>query len=706
MATHRDSRALLRSLPSPSWMIRVLAMTGLALASGCADDIPEVPDPTDGSTGEPTTTGTPPGDSSSDGADSTGTGGQCGDGVIDGGEDCDGVELGGADCESQGYLAGTLACADDCSFDTSMCTATICGDGVIDDGEECDGMELGGADCASQGYDGGTLACASDCSFDTDACTMTSCGDGMIGGREVCDGADLGGQDCALQGFDGGTLACEAGCRSYDVSGCYACGDDLIGGPEVCDGADLGGQDCALQGYDGGTLACALDCSGYDVSGCYACGDGVVGGPEACDGMDLGGQDCAGLGFLGGTLACDASCSFDTTGCNTFCSTPALPIGPDGDTTTVDSIVIPGGGGYVTDLDVILEANHTFVGDLIIELHHLDSGTSEVLQDSICGTAEDIAATYDQDAAAPPDCVVPIAVEGDVLPEGNLDHWVGLPDAGGTWELTITDQFFGDGGTLDQWCVRVQTDVLDPSMCGDGLVTYGEQCDGMSLDGAVCEDTGWLGGGVLGCDGSCLFDTTGCLGPQCGDSAITAPEESCDTNEIAGQRCEDFGFVGGSLSCSFPGCGVDLDECSNEVIAVCASPGAAVGSVMATVSSTVTLMGPGLVADVDVFLDVTHPYTSDLDVFLVHDASGTMVELTTDQCIAGDDVFAFFNDEAAGPPDCQLPVSIEGSIRPEGVLSAMDGLALAGDWTLQVTDDYTPLDDGVFNEWCIYVRPL
>ncbi len=119
-----------------------------------------------------TSTGTTD-DTSSTGSDSSSStgGAMCGDDLIEGREDCDGTELGAETCESQGFVSGDLACADDCTYDTSGCET--CGDGVVDVGDACDGDDLGGASCDSlgMGFTGGTLGCAVDCSYDTSGCT-------------------------------------------------------------------------------------------------------------------------------------------------------------------------------------------------------------------------------------------------------------------------------------------------------------------------------------------------------------------------------------------------------------------------------------------------------------------------------------------------------------------------------------------------------
>jgi formylglycine-generating enzyme required for sulfatase activity len=241
---------------------------------------------------------------------------KCGDGVISMGEVCDGAVLGGKTCQTQGFYAGTLACASDCkSFDTSGCTN--CGNGTIETatGEECDGTNLGGKGCSTVGCISGTLGCTSSCKFDKTQCQLCTCGNGTIESGEQCDGANLNGKSCTTQGFDGGTLTCKGDCI-FNTSACYKCGDGIINGPtEVCDGTALGVNTCVTQGFDGGTLKCAAGCKSLDTSGCYKCGDGILNGNEQCDKLQLGGKTCATQGFDGGALACKAGCTFDTSAC-------------------------------------------------------------------------------------------------------------------------------------------------------------------------------------------------------------------------------------------------------------------------------------------------------------------------------------------------------------------------------------------------------
>ncbi|MEX1365486.1 MAG: proprotein convertase P-domain-containing protein [Nannocystaceae bacterium] len=590
----------------------------------------------------------------------------CGNDIVDEGEDCDGADLGGvADCvelDPATYMGGALSCADDCTYNVRLCEVITCGDDMIDGMDVCDGTDLGGEDCVSQGFDAGTLACEAGCAaFDTSMCTYT-CGDDGIDPGETCDGADLGAETCITQGFDGGTLGCAMDCGSYDTSGCFSCGDGVTNGMEVCDGADLGGEDCVSQGFPGGgTLGCAMDCGSYDTSMCSTdvCGDGIITGAEECDGADLGGApDCITAGFLGGEVTCAADCTISNDFCfdnqTTVCSTPGIPIGPGpGDPDAVDVIPIVGGGAALVDVEVFVDASHTWATDMEIDVGYVPGGTTARMFDNGCGGAnlDNMDVTYDDEAGGIPSCVSPIGGGGSGTPVQPLSAFDGQGDGAGDWQITIGDTVGGDGGTLNEWCVTLSTNSTAP-FCGDGVVS-----------------------------GS----------------------EVCENNEIAFNTCEALGFAGGSPDCS-AGCDIDTSECSNSVIAVCNSPGSLI-TTGAPVNDVVNIpAGSGNVADIDVHVDITHTWSADIDMTLTHNLTGTVVELSTDQCGSDDDIFAFYNDEGNGLPDCIDPIGIEGNINPEGVLADFDGELAEGDWTLNVTDDAGG-DDGTLNTWCIYITP-
>ncbi len=134
-------------------------------------------------------------DGGGDDDDGGGASAICGDGRLTGDEECDGTSLGANDCTTAGdFAGGELACTTDCTLDTSGCTAdAICGNGIAEVGEDCDGDALGDATCASVGvFTGGELACADDCSFDTSGCESDSTPSGQIAAaRAATDGTAL-----------------------------------------------------------------------------------------------------------------------------------------------------------------------------------------------------------------------------------------------------------------------------------------------------------------------------------------------------------------------------------------------------------------------------------------------------------------------------------------------------------------------------------
>ena len=100
-------------------------------------------------------------------------------------------------------------------------------------------------------------------------------------------------------------------------------------------------------------------------------------------------------------------------------------------------------------------------------------------------------------------------------------------------------------------------DVCTEGACGNGVVDEGEDCDGAELGFASCELEGFVGGGTLGCNPDCTFDTRDCS--RCGDGAVDAGEE-CDGTNLGGATCVDRGFTGGTLACG-AGCGFDESGC-------------------------------------------------------------------------------------------------------------------------------------------------
>lgn len=118
-----------------------------------------------------------------------------------------------------------------------------------------------------------------------------------------------------------------------------------------------------------------------------------------------------------------------------------------------------------------------------------------------------------------------------------------------------------DAGTLacDFETCTVQTEGCITMVCGDGLVTLGELCDGPITDPIIGECFfHMLGMGEVSCSESCRLDYSGC--PACGNGLLESPEE-CDGDAPFEDTCETLGAGVGELGCT-PGCYFDLSGCA------------------------------------------------------------------------------------------------------------------------------------------------
>ncbi len=131
----------------------------------------------------------------------------------------------------------------------------------------------------------------------------------------------------------------------------------------------------------------------------------------------------------------------------------------------------------------------------------------------------------------------------------------------------------------------------------------------------------------------------------------------------------------------------------------------------ASISSDLIVNNNGLITDIDVTIDMSHPWVGDLSFILTHQASNSSVTLidrpglpaSTYGCDAAD-LLVTLDDAAALPVEEQCGESaptINGTFTPNNPLSAFNGLSADGTWVLTVTDDYTSADSGTLNAWQI-----
>ncbi|MCL5775001.1 MAG: hypothetical protein M1333_02185 [Patescibacteria group bacterium] len=96
---------------------------------------------------------------------------------------------------------------------------------------------------------------------------------------------------------------------------------------------------------------------------------------------------------------------------------------------------------------------------------------------------------------------------------GNSASCVVTYSSAGSYSATVTSA--GRSSTCN---------VSVSSLCGNGVVNLGEQCDGSNLNGQTCASQGFVTG-TLSCNANCTFNTSACS--SSGTQSISASKLSC-----------------------------------------------------------------------------------------------------------------------------------------------------------------------------------
>ncbi|QQL45260.1 LamG-like jellyroll fold domain-containing protein [Sulfuriroseicoccus oceanibius] len=150
--------------------------------------------------------------------------------------------------------------------------------------------------------------------------------------------------------------------------------------------------------------------------------------------------------------------------------------------TVTSTLEVTGAGGTLTDVNVRVDATHTYTGDLDVFLIHPDGTRVELTTDN-GGTGENFTETWFDDEAAQAITEGSAPFTGSFQPEGSLVTLDGK-SANGTWTLEVTDDASNDEGELIGWHVQWTTNGGAPDLNGfaaaviDDVRVYGAALDG------------------------------------------------------------------------------------------------------------------------------------------------------------------------------------------------------------------------------------
>ncbi|MEO1618838.1 MAG: proprotein convertase P-domain-containing protein, partial [Planctomycetota bacterium] len=369
---------------------------------------------------------------------------------------------------------------------------------------------------------------------------------------------------------------------------------------------------------------------------------------------------------------------------------PNLAITDNNTITSVQSV--SGFVGTPADIDVVVNASHTFTGDVTITLTG-PGGETATLVERRGGGGNDFIQTVFDDEAPTAIASAGAPFTGRFMPETPLSVFAGV-NPNGDWTLSVQDSAGGDTGVLENWELR---------LLNDGQIEIG--ADGW---------TEWPisdGGAAVGLAIEEAFEYTV---PVSGIRELT-PDGTPQLGLLYGARRKPPA-LGGKVFVDRDGDnavhptepGVDnaivfLDGNGNGVQDFASEFIQDADVLIDTFFPTTSMLGvsgrPVIDGDLRVSLDIDYSAAGSLQVDLIA-PGGTRITLVNDVGGTDDDFTGTFFDDNAETSIIDGTAPFNGTFRPIEPLSTFDGLDPNGTWTLEVTTD-SARDSGTLLGWSL-----
>jgi subtilisin-like proprotein convertase family protein/uncharacterized protein YvpB len=151
-----------------------------------------------------------------------------------------------------------------------------------------------------------------------------------------------------------------------------------------------------------------------------------------------------------------------------------------------------------------------------------------------------------------------------------------------------------------------------------------------------------------------------------------------------------------------------------ETVLYCSAPYAYIPDYPADgIANSIDISDPRFIQDLNVRLEISHSWVSDLSIRLTHEESGRTITLIDRPGLPAnppgcgyDHIGAILDDEFSLPVENECsasPAAIAGIFTPNEPLKSFDNESLAGRWTLSVVDN-AETDTGTLKTWCMEAR--
>lgn len=369
--------------------------------------------------------------------------------------------------------------------------------------------------------------------------------------------------------------------------------------------------------------------------------------------------------------------------------------------TITSNLVVTGLGKIIEDINVTVDISHTWNNDLDVSLVS-PSGTEIELFTDVGGSSDNFINTTLDDEAATSITAGFAPFTGSFRPEGLLSNLDG-ENPNGTWQLKVYDDLEEFVGTLNNWSLEITTPETSTQTNANGSYTFTGLKPG-TYTVAELSQTGW--------------EQTFPEGN--GTHTVILEADEIVENVDFGNRDTTVGVIKGKKWNDIDGDGTQdivepglegwtiyLDENNNgeldEKISNISSNDIpkAIPDFTPVISSLNVSGLTNPIADINVTLNINHTWNADLDGFLIS-PSGTEIELFTDVGGSSDNFNNTTLDDEATTSITAGVAPFNGSFKPEGLLSLLDGEDANGTWQLKIIDDEGGFV-GTLNSWSMEI---
>ncbi len=378
----------------------------------------------------------------------------------------------------------------------------------------------------------------------------------------------------------------------------------------------------------------------------------------------------------------------------------------------------------ISDLDVLLTIEHTYTADLDVYLVS-PAGTRILLLGDVGGTGRDFFQTILDDHAAVPISGGTAPFRGRFRPLQPLGAFVGQ-NAQGTWILEVYDDSLMDQGQLIQWELWIERGAdLPPQVIG---ITPNSEITGEVLEpirqwevyfsrpvyfrsGITPSEAASLVAcgpdGLWGTEDDLRFGLELILPGESASKILLVPNAGRLPPgnyrlRLAGEAFQDErgvlldgdgdGTPGGDYLFTFrvvPALFYDSGVVNLPI------------RDLHPIWCRIDIPDDFVIQDIDVLVEIEHPFVADLDVFLVA-PDGSRVELFTDVGQNGRNFSRTILDDEAPVAIGEGSAPFAGRYRPEGSLRSLYGRSAKGTWSLEIYDD-SRRDQGTLVRWGLLV---